>query len=278
VVDWKVRLRGYTTLVTASPDPCLATPVRSLMMPSFSRRKHLVGLLAVAALGASFLLGCSRTSNGAGEVSSTYSGRWTPLKMGTMPEIRSGSSMAYDDATKDVVLFGGARTGYSNVTWTWNGRTWTKRHPATSPPPAAGAAMAYNARTKTVVLFGGVGTGFEAGVSKPFDDTWTWNGEDWRQQHPRVSPPRAHNYVLSLDPSSGDDVLFGGCTTTRCDHETWEWNGHTWRELHPVHSPPPTVNETLTASGEQGPLVLYGGMLGRIGFTGSSGFSGDPMR
>ncbi len=64
--------------------------------------------------------------------------------------------MAYDAATGDVVLFGGAgRHGRLGGTWTWDGSTWTKQAPATSPPARDGASMAYDAATGTVVLFGG---------------------------------------------------------------------------------------------------------------------------
>ena len=76
--------------------------------------------------------------------------------------------MAYDPATGNVVLFGGAdalqRFG---DTWTWDGTTWTKQAPATSPPARYSASMAYDAATGNVVLFGGQGGAF-------LGDTWTW--------------------------------------------------------------------------------------------------------
>jgi hypothetical protein len=80
--------------------------------------------------------------------------------------------MAYDAATRTVVLFGGSgRYGQRFAgTWTWDGSTWAKQHPATSPPARYGASMAYHAATGTVVLFGGV----DSDATGVTEDTWTW--------------------------------------------------------------------------------------------------------
>jgi hypothetical protein len=77
--------------------------------------------------------------------------------------------MAYDAATSNVVLFGGAGvSGDLGDTWTWDGSTWTKQAPATSPPAREDASMAYDAATGNAVLFGGGGNSRWIGV------TWTW--------------------------------------------------------------------------------------------------------
>ena len=62
------------------------------------------------------------------------------------PPSRSGSSMAYDPATWNLVLFGGdvTTTTFLGDTWTWTGATWTLRARTTSPPTRYGASMAYN--------------------------------------------------------------------------------------------------------------------------------------
>jgi hypothetical protein len=80
--------------------------------------------------------------------------------------------MAYDAATRSVVLFGVGRHPRAG-TWTWDGSTWTKQHPATSPPARNSATMAYDAATGTAVLFGGV----ESDGTGVLDDTWTWGSK-----------------------------------------------------------------------------------------------------
>jgi hypothetical protein len=44
---------------------------------------------------------------------------WTQQHPAASPSARNASSMAYDAATGNVVLFGGYRNGYVSDTWTW---------------------------------------------------------------------------------------------------------------------------------------------------------------
>jgi hypothetical protein len=80
--------------------------------------------------------------------------------------------MAYDAATSNVVLFGGANNsrGALSDTWTWDGSTWKKQNPAAHASARTSAAMAYDAATSNVVLFGGV----SSDLGSPFGDTWIW--------------------------------------------------------------------------------------------------------
>jgi hypothetical protein len=100
---------------------------------------------------------------------------WTQHHPATSPPGRADASMAYDAATRTVVLFGGFDSHVQALgdTWTWDGSIWTRQHPATSPDARNGASMAYDRATGTVVLFGGVlsdGTGV-------YNDTWTWGSQ-----------------------------------------------------------------------------------------------------
>jgi surface antigen len=98
---------------------------------------------------------------------------WAKQHPATSPSTRKQASMAYDQATGTVVLFGGINSDglkeYGD-TWTWDGSTWAKQHPATSPPTRYSASMAYHAATGTVVLFGGV----DSDATGVTEDTWTW--------------------------------------------------------------------------------------------------------
>src|SRR5215467_806721 len=115
---------------------------------------------------------------------------WTQRHPAVHPGARGSAAMAYDATTRTVVLFSGFHRGHRGGsvtvgTWTWNGATWTRQHPAASPAARFRAAVAYDAATGSVVLFGGaVGFGGRWG-----NDTWTWNGTTWTQQHPATSPP-----------------------------------------------------------------------------------------
>src|SRR5947208_12730816 len=70
-----------------------------------------------------------------------------------LPRVEAG--MVYDDATGQVVLFGGFGTGPSGMlsdTWTWDGTGWTQRTPAHAPPARYQMGMAYDAAHGQVVL------------------------------------------------------------------------------------------------------------------------------
>ena len=65
--------------------------------------------------------------------------------------------MAFDPATGQLILFGGADAGSNlNDTWNWDGTTWTQLTPANSPSIRGQAAMAFDAATGQLILFGGL--------------------------------------------------------------------------------------------------------------------------
>jgi hypothetical protein len=72
-------------------------------------------------------------------------------------------SMAWNPATRRVVLFGGTViiaptiTGAcSSDTWEWDGTSWTKRAPGSPPQPRAWTTIAYDPRNDTMLVHGGV--------------------------------------------------------------------------------------------------------------------------
>jgi hypothetical protein len=110
---------------------------------------------------------------------------WTELTPTAHPSVCYGASMAYDQATGQMVLFGGVQTlsgGKINVlsqTWTWNGSTWTQLAPAAHPSARYGASMAYDQATGQLMLFGGT-----AGTNVTYGNVWMWNGTTWTPNSP----------------------------------------------------------------------------------------------
>jgi hypothetical protein len=173
--------------------------------------------------------------------------------------------MAYDAATRTVVLFGGeaaASAGgqYLGDTWLWDGHRWSEAHPPVSPPPRMAAAMAYDASTGTIVLFGGEGNvpPYQIG---PLGDTWTWDGTNWRQWHPAISPQPRRGHGMAAYPPGHGVVMFGGDTGVGMhpvwSNETWFWNGRTWSMLHPPQSPSPTADVSMVYDAATGGVLLY---------------------
>lgn len=134
---------------------------------------------------------------------------WTELSPATSPSARYGAQMAYDPATGQIVLFGGASGDSSatlNDTWTFDGSDWSEELPANSPPGTCLGSLVYDATENALVLFGGL----EVPANGPVASTWTYDGSTWTQQAPATTPPARFNASMDYDPAVNADVLFGG--------------------------------------------------------------------
>lgn len=200
---------------------------------------------------------------------------WSQVSPATSPSARQGATMAYDAATRQLILFGGetgTNSGLLNDTWTWDGTNWTQLTPGTSPPARYDASMAYDPANGTVMLFGGFGA---VDNSDDLNDTWIWDGSTWSQAAPAASPPVRTNAGLAYDPANGGLVLFGGtgpapfgqaAPPSAFLNDTWTWNGTNWTQQNPAASPPARTGADLAYDGATGQDILFGG-------TGSDGSS-----
>jgi hypothetical protein len=141
--------------------------------------------------------------------------------------------MAYDKTTSSIVMFSGSNG--SADTWLWNG-AWSSVQPATSPTARGGHALVPDG-TGNLVLFGGV---TPSGTF--LNDTWTWDGNNWIQQFPPVSPSARAHMAMAYDPGTNSVLLFSGCSVSSgiCTlDDTWSWNGtaRTWSQLNPTMHP-----------------------------------------
>jgi hypothetical protein len=150
-------------------------------------------------------------------------------------------SMSYDDATSQLLVFGGdGRIGNSGVTfddsWVWNGSTWGQVDDSTDPgcttsctgSPLAryAASMAYDPDVNQLLLFGGGGDSVAY-----FNDTWTWDGSVWSQVDDSTdpdctatctdSPPARAWGMLTFDQGTSQPVLFGGYGNNYWLNDTW---------------------------------------------------------
>lgn len=174
--------------------------------------------------------------------------------------------MAYDEATGNMVLFGGTRTthGVLNDTWTWNGSNWTEQWPETSPSPRKGASMTYDAATGNLVLFGGASR-----TNVEFGDTWIWNGSNWVEQSPGTSCPVRVDASMAYDPAIGRVVLFGGVGNQSGSlilGDTWTWNGSNWTKQATTTSPSARYLSSMAYDQVTGEMVLFGGYSRTEGF------------
>jgi hypothetical protein len=119
--------------------------------------------------------------------------------------------------------------------------------------------MAYDPLTKTIVLFGGNnGAGDCCSVS--YNDSWTWNGVNWLQQFPFVSPPARAAQSMAYDPSLLQVVMTGGFSTPGQGlSDEWAWSGTTWTQLNLPSEPSARWASGMDFDLLTNGLVLFGG-------------------
>jgi hypothetical protein len=208
--------------------------------------------------------------------------RWTQQFPAHFPSARGSAALAYDPATRTVVLYGGWTVDftanppvvYFGDTWTWNGTDWTKQCDACLPgarltglvtDPAAGSVLLQGGQHADPSLCTppDLGCFFEP-VTDPEGrpDTWTWNGHDWTQLNPVHEPSLVEAGSLASDPATGTVVAFGGGSPfLQLSDTTWTWNGKDWKKQHPRHHPSERTANGLAYDPATGSVVLFGGEL-----------------
>ena len=181
------------------------------------------------------------------------------------PHSTPGSQMAYDPATKQMVMFGGANNDiYANLNYTWvlsyvNGTySWSQVDDSgdagcttacTSSPPARNVGqMIWDPATNQLVLWGGEVT---AGNADGTNATWIWTGTIWQQVDDGngthagcgatlptanpcpMSPPGRVGFGMAFDPAIGEVIVFGGMNHFGASeyNDTWAWNGSYWHQI-----------------------------------------------
>ena len=166
-------------------------------------------------------------------------GGWVPLHPEHTPGKRGNTAVAYDSARQRIVLFGGvsdwlgSKYQHENDTWEWDGTDWIKMEPQTIPFARAGHMMAYDEKRGVVVMFGGE----ERSETYMLNDTWEWDGRDWKQIFPDNYPSGRRGGQMFYDHDSGRIILAGGYYYEYPDkvytllNDVWAWDGISWQYL-----------------------------------------------
>ncbi len=192
-----------------------------------------------------------------GETWSWNGTTWTELHPPASPPARADAPIAYDAATRTVLLFGGegmisaGEYGGLSDMWSWNGTTWTKLSPPASPGGSDDDSMAYDPATATVLLF-------RDGCCGSAGQTWSWNGTTWSRLTPPVSPPHSDGSSMAYDPATATVLLLLGYDYS--PDQTWSWNGTTWSRLTPTASPPVDNGWSMAYDPATATVLLFGGI------------------
>lgn len=205
-------------------------------------------------------------------------GHWRVLRTANHPGTFQSLALAGDAANGTTVLFGMRGTPLAE-TWTFDGRDWTQQTPPTLPPRRLQSVFAWHRGSGRAVLYGGriaIGAGFFV----PTDETWTFDGRDWRRE--TGSMPRLRsNGVLIADEKRDRLVLFSGRgahSTQGLLTDTWEWDGAVWREIAAANSPPAREVAAGGFDPKLGRVVVHGGVANGTLLRDTWSWSGSTWR
>jgi len=180
---------------------------------------------------------------------------------GAAPPSRSTASLAFHG--NDALLFGGAgKQGTATVlradAWLLKeGESAWRPVTGTLPPARRAAAMGYDPDRRITVLFGG------RTASAALGDTWVWNGTEWAQLMPPVSPSARYTAKLIFDPVRKQLVLLGGILQDRTvPNDSWAFDGETWQLLDGLTAAPTPRAYNAVAFDSYGRLLSWGGLRG----------------
>ncbi len=213
---------------------------------------------------------------------------WTKVSVKESPPQRWQMSMAYDEQSGDVVLFGGLgipgacpNNAGCGDTWQFNGTTWqqvatdvlcgtTAEGPcpaADAPSPRHEASMTFDYRDNYLLLFGGWNYSTEL-----LGDTWEFSGGAWTKLAPAASPTGRYGAGMTFDFSPGDDFVLlvdGSPTVYEEPDAIMAFHGGTWSINAPpsTSSPGPVVYGSMAYDAADGYVVFVGGYNSSFGLT-----------
>ena len=186
---------------------------------------------------------------------------WKQLHPASSPPALQGT-MVYDAASQRVILFlyqVQSAGKVANEMWSWDGMTWQRLYPATMPE-AVGASIVYDEARHEIVLFGG-GVPSMRTVTM-VNTTWTWDGMNWRQQYPAMSPSPRSGAAMTYDAVRQQIILYGGTGdgsgVSSVASETWTWDGTTWQQRNGAGVPFQDQNVRLVYDSVTQQTLLFG--------------------
>jgi hypothetical protein len=186
-------------------------------------------------------------------------------------------AMVYDSGRGVLVLF------VNGETWESRGTTWVKKADAdaageTAPSLRWYTAMAYDAHRGVTILFGGqsgLDPTFPYVFSADLNDTWEWNGSNWKKISSTDPvgdghPPVRSGHAMAYDAARKQTVLFGGWwkfvpggtgLPGYVRHgDTWVFDGESWKQEGLSGAGPSKRDmHAMAYDEERGVVVLFGG-------------------
>jgi predicted phosphodiesterase len=191
---------------------------------------------------------------------------WTNMSPASNPPPRAYASMAYDNKSDVIVMFGGWQGYWGNTyhdTWIYNltSNTWANVTTSIHPGGMLFGSMMYDYGNGRILLGGG--TNWDI----PLNDIWEFNftTNSWTELIPSTSVPTFAT-ALTYDIESNIIVANGGPTDAAEEvfvQETWKFNltSGQWNNSYSPNNPPPRSRHYLAYDIESDRTIMYGGAL-----------------
>jgi len=132
--------------------------------------------------------------------------------------------------------------------------------------------MAYDPRRHVVVMFGGVGA-----RNAILDDTWEWDGRQWKPVGTATAPTPRFDTNMSYDPARGRLILFGGRERQANVGDTWAYDGQAWTRIDTA-GPSARNGHAMAYDARAKAILLFGGRQGPAYFNDLWAFDGAWRR
>lgn len=184
---------------------------------------------------------------------------WQQQSPPSSPSSRAEMGFVYDSYRRVIVAIGGSQgsTEYAE-TWEYSGNTWTNKLTAHFPGARNRPAIAYDPDRRVSILFGGS----TPGDTRFFNDTWEYDGIDWKQKQLQNPPSPRNGATMVYDPVRRKMLLFGGYRYQNgfvFFNETWEYDGIQWSQLSPANRPAERETAAMVYDSHRNRVILFGG-------------------
>lgn len=184
---------------------------------------------------------------------------WTSVTTVGAPSPRFLYGMCYDSQRDVIVLFGGRNlTGPNNETWEFDGTTWTQNTTINAPLAREEMGMVYDSSLGRTILFGGC----DESIGAIYGDTWHYDGNDWLEVTPAVSPTPRFRGMMEYDSHRSRTIYYGGFDGTTSQTETFEYYGSDWILVPQTTVPTATTESFSGYDSVRQRYVIFGGFGG----------------
>jgi len=175
---------------------------------------------------------------------------WTDITL-TLPSGRAETALAYDSVRDRIVMFGGEAGTNSPLGDTWeldglNVNWFLIDTGGTAPPARRDHAMAFDEARQRTVLFGGAGSALLQ------NDTWEWDGSQWKQIATTTSPSARSGHCMAYHPVTQKIMMLGGAFGGQA---TWFFDGANWTSTTQT-SPPSAASCAMIWDQAKGAMRL----------------------